>query len=620
MGRDYLRSILELFGLARPYWLPFSVAFLSLIGAAAVEVTVPQVVRHTIDRYVVPRYAPDRKTGRMIDVTTLPKWEVERRVGPERYYKTPIGYLKPEDLFKRPYEEILKLRAEDLKAINRMFLLFLLLLVLRFLFNFSFVFLSSWVGQKVANDLRVRTFNHALRLPVSFYDRTPLGVIITRLTNDINAVVNTFTGGFLNVLQNTLMFFAALGLMFALSVRLTLLVLLLIPVILVLSYVFAGFFARAWRKVRTGIARLNAFVQETIWGLKTIQNLRAYPLVKRRFEEINSYLYSAYMGVVYIAGVFRPAINFISYVAIAVVVWYSAGGIMSGDITFGGLVAFLSYIDILFKPVQEFAQRIQTIQSSVAGYEKVKAFLSNPTEYEEWHGTARGEEREEVVVFSDVRHTYDGKRWALKGVSFMVRRGEKVALVGRTGAGKTTVLNLLLGFYVPTEGEVLIYGIPTREWDTVALRSLFAPVMQDLTVFADSIPLNITLGYDLDYEGILKDLGIAYLLKKEYHELSAGERQLVSIARALAFNRPIIVFDEATSNLDPLTELKLQQILMEKFRDKTLIIVAHRLATARLADRIIVLEDGRVVEEGSHEELMERRGRYYELYKLQEVG
>ncbi len=619
MGRGYLRIIGELFALARPYWFPFSLAFVSLVGTAVVEVSIPQVVRHTIDRYVVPRYAPDKATGEMVDVTTLSKWEVEKRVGPERYYRTPIGYLEPEDLFKRPYDEILKLREEDLKAINRMFLLFVLLLVLRFILNFSFVFLSSWVGQKVANDLRLRTFNHALRLPVSFYDRTPLGVIITRLTNDINSIVETFTGGFLNIFQNVLMFFAALVLMFAISVRLTLLVLLLIPVILILSYVFAGFFAKAWRKVRTGIARLNAFVQETIWGLKTIQNFMAYDLVKRRFEEINSYLYSAYMGVVYIAGVFRPALSFLSYVAIAIVVWYSAGGIMKGDITFGGLVAFLSYIDILFKPVQEFAQRIQVVQSSAAGYEKVKTFLSNPTEYEERRGTLRGEEREEVIRFQDVRHSYDGRRWALRGVTFSVRKGEKVALVGRTGSGKTTILNLILGFYVPTEGEVLVYGIPTADWDITALRSLYAPVMQDLTVFADSIPMNITLGYDLDYKGIPEELEITYLLHKEYHELSAGEKQLVSIARALAFNRPIIVFDEATSNLDPITELKLQRILVERFKNKTLIIVAHRLATARIADRIIVLEDGRIVEEGNHEELMERRGKYYELYKLQEV-
>jgi len=616
----YFGVLAELFALAKPYWLPFSVAFLGLVGAAVVEVSIPQVVRHTIDRYIVPRYAPERGTGRMIDITTLPKWEVERRVLPERYYRTPEGFVKPEELFKLPKAEILRLRAEDLKAINRMFLVFLLLLVLRFVLNFSFIFLSSYVGQRIANDLRLKTFSHALRLPVSFYDRTPLGVIITRLTNDINSIVETFTGGFLNILQNTLMFFTALALMFALSVRLTLLVLLLIPVILLLSYVFAGLFAKAWRRVRTGIARLNAFVQETVWGLRTIQNLLAYDIVRRKFEEINDYLYSAYMRVVYIAGVFRPAIHFISYVAIAVVVWYSAGGIVRGDLTFGSLVAFLSYIDILFKPVQEFAQRIQTIQSSVAGYEKVKAFLSNPTEYDIHKGKERGEETEDVIVFDNVHHTYDGKRWALRGISVRIRRGEKVALVGRTGSGKTTFLNLTLGFYAPVKGEVRIYGIPTTRWDIRSLRSLFAPVMQDLTIFADTIPINITLGYPLNYLEVLEDLGISYLLKKRYNELSAGERQLISIARALAFNRPIIVFDEATSNLDPITELKLQRILMEKFKDKTLLIVAHRLATARIADRIIVLHDGKVAEEGSHEELIARKGRYYELYMLQEVA
>ena len=619
MGRDYFLALKELFALAKPYWLPFSVAFAFLVGSAVVEVTIPQVVRHTIDHHILPKYAQDRETGEMLDITRLSKWDLEKRVLPERYFKTPRGFMRAEEVFRMPKEEILKLREEDLRAVRDMFLLFLLLLTLRFFFNFGFVFLSSWVGERVANDLRVRTFRHALRLPMVFYDRTPLGVVITRLTNDINAVVETFKGGFLNVFQNVLMFAAALVLMLAISVKLTLIVLLLMPVILGVSYAFAGLFAKAWRKVRTGIARINAFVQESIWGLKTVQNLGAHRSMLDRFREVNDYLYRAYMGVVYIAGIFRPAISFIRYVAVATVIWYSAGGILEGEITFGSLVAFLSYVDILFRPVEEFSQRVQTVQSSIAGYEKVKAFLKTSPEPT---GDRRALSPSDGIAirFQDVVYSYDGKRLALKGLSFDVRVGEKVALVGRTGAGKTTVLNLMMGFYLPTHGKVEVFGVDTREWDVLALRELFSPVLQDLTVFADSMAMNITFGYDLPFEDVLRDMGLGDVLGKSHSELSAGEKQLVAIARALAFNRPIIVFDEATSNIDAITESKIQRLLLEKFRDKTMVIVAHRLATARVADRILVLEDGRVVEEGSHEELLRKGGKYYQLYRLQEMA
>ncbi len=607
--------VLGLFRRVGRYWKAFSFATLLLVISSIIEVSIPQVVRHTIDNYILPKYAKDKKTGEFVDITKIPRWEIEHRVYPERYYKTPKGYILSDSLFSLPYGEIVSLREDDLNRIRIMFLLLIALLVVRFISSYGWTYLGNKVAQEISHDIRMETFEHALRLPISYFNKTPVGVVLTRLTNDISAITQAYSEGFLVMFRDILMFFIALAVMFNINAKLTLLVLALIPLVLVFSYAFSVIVSRAWRNVRNLIARLNAFVQESVWGLRLIQNLGVFFEMGKRFERINDDLYKAYMRVVYIFSIFMPLTALMSYVAIAIIIWYSAGGILKNEITFGSLVAFLSYVDILFQPIREFGQRLQTIQSSVAGYEKVVAFLSEKEET--FSGEGSPENTDSAIKFNDVSFSYDGEKYALQGINLDIKMGEKIALVGRTGSGKTTLLNLMMGFYIPTEGSVEVFGMDTRKWDKKLLRSLFAPVMQELTVFADTLKNNITLGYDIDYENILEELGITYILNKDYTQLSSGEKQLVAIARALAFNRPIIIFDEATSNIDALTELKIQKILKEMFVQKTMIIVAHRLTTAVIADRIVVLHSGKVVEMGTHSELMGKKGVYYNLYNLQ---
>ncbi len=598
-----------------PHWKVFSLATVLLVISSIVEIVIPLLVKHTIDNYILPKYGKERLTGKYADITKVPKWEVPKRFLPERYYKTPEGYMTPKEIFSLPKEKIYELRSGDIKMIRLMFAVFITMLLLRFITSYGYMYLGNKVSQSISHELRMETFKHALRLPASYFNKTPLGVVLTRLTNDISAISMAYTEGFLVMFKDVFLFILALIVMFNISVKLTLLILILIPLVLLFSYMFSKIIAKAWSKVRTIIANLNAFLQESIWGLKLIQNLGIYREMGGRFERLNRELYEAYMRVVYIFGIFMPLISLLSYIGIAIIIWYSAGGILRNEITFGSLVAFLSYIDTLFQPIREFGQRIQTLQSAVAGYEKVSRFME--VKEEKFSGEKAPNDYNEVIVFEDVSFSYDGQRFAVRNISFKVHRGEKIALVGRTGSGKSTILNLMMGFFLPTYGDVKVMGLSTKVWDKRFLRELYAPVMQELMVFSDSMESNLTLGYEKEYINVLEDIGIGHLLKKKYNELSMGEKQLIAIARALIFNRPIIIFDEATSNLDSLTELKIQRILKEKFSDKTLIIVAHRLATAMLADRIIVLKDGRIVEVGTHEELLERRGAYYNLYKLQ---
>ncbi|MEO0195910.1 MAG: ABC transporter ATP-binding protein [candidate division WOR-3 bacterium] len=607
--------VLGLFKRVGRYWKAFLLAMHLLMISSIVEVSIPQVVRHTIDNYILPKYARDKKTGEFVDITKIPKWEIGERVYPERYYKTPKGYILSDSLFSLPYDQIVSLREEDLNRIRIMFLILITLLLIRFMSSYGWTYLGNKVAQEISHDIRMETFEHALKLPISYFNKTPLGVVLTRLTNDVSSIAQAYSEGFLVMFKDILMFFIALGFMFNISAKLTLIVLSLIPLVLVFSYAFSVIVSRAWANIRNLIARLNAFIQESVWGLKLIQNLGVFFEMGKRFQRINEDLYKAYMRVVYIFGVFLPLISLMSYIAIAIIIWYSAGGILKNEITFGSLVAFLSYVDMLFQPISEFSQRLQNIQSSVAGYEKVVAFLSEKEET--FSGEGSHMDTDSVIKFNNVSFSYDGEKYAVLGINLDIKVGEKIALVGRTGSGKTTLLNLMMGFYVPTEGSVEVFGMDTRKWDKRLLRSLFAPVMQELTVFADTLKNNITLGYDIDYENILKELGITHLLNKDYTQLSSGEKQLVAIARALAFNRPIIIFDETTSNIDALTELKIQRILKEMFVQKTMIIVAHRLTTAVIADKIVVLHNGRVVEMGTHSELMAKKGIYYNLYNLQ---
>jgi len=594
----------------------FSLALFLLVISSLIEIAIPQIVRFTIDHYVLPRYAVDRKTGDFVDITKIPKWELESRVGKERYYKTPLGYILSDSLLALPKEKILKYREEDIRGIRVMFALFLLLLAVKFFANLGFSYYGNKVSQLISHELRMETFQHALKLPAQYYDKTPLGVVLTRLTGDVSAVAQAYSEGFLVILKDILLFFLALSVMLSINIKLTFLVLLLVPLVLLFSYVFSIIINRAWREVRNLIANLNAFVQENIWGLRLIQNLGIYKEMFGRFSKINRNLYSAYMKVAYIFGIFMPLISLMSYVGIAIIIWYSAGGILRNEISFGSLVAFLSYVDLLFQPIREFGERIQNIQSSVAGYEKVISFLS---ENEENYNGKGGKLGDVAIRFENVTFSYDGENFTLRDINLEIRSGEKVALVGKTGSGKTTMLNLMMGFYTPNYGKVEVFGLDTREWDKRLLRSLFSPVIQELTVFADSIENNITFGYDLEYKGIFEKLGFSYLLEKEYNQLSTGEKQIIAVLRALTFNRPIVIFDEATSNLDAITELKIKKILLEEFSGKTLIIVAHRLATATLADKIVVLQKGRIVEVGSHRELMEKGGIYYRLYSLQNL-
>ena len=502
------------------------------------------------------------------------------------------------------------------------------------LFECLEIWVTNFVGQKLIFNLRLKVFGHIQRLPLPFHDRNPVGRLLIRVTNDVENLNELFTSGLVAAIADLLLIAGVLAMMFAISWKLALATLAPAPLTLLAVLVFRTVARRQYREVRVKIARLNAFLNESVNGMRTIQMFTREAFCFLRFRGLSDDYRTTSNRTVVTYSVFFPTVDFLSAVSGAILLGYGGLSILDGTLSFGSFLAFWYLAQKFFFPVRDLSEKYNILQAAMASSERLFELLETPGERVP-EGPAPAAPRAGELEFDRVRFSYDGVTPVLQDLSFRVRAGERVALVGVTGAGKTTITSLLLRLYETTEGRISVDGIDVRDRDPVELRRRFGLVLQDVFLFAGSVEDNIRLGDRAISRETVESAaraagadrfvsrlpgGFAADVRERGSALSSGQRQLLSVARALARNPGILILDEATSNVDTESERRFQEALEVLLKDRTALIIAHRLSTIRRVDRILVLHHGRLVEEGGHDELIRKGGVYAKLYRLQFEG
>ncbi|MCY3765367.1 MAG: ABC transporter ATP-binding protein [Gemmatimonadetes bacterium] len=521
----------------------------------------------------------------------------------------------------------------DLAGLNRIVLVFVGLLVFQFLADVAQRMVTQMVGQWVMYDIRKAIFAHLQRLPIRFFDRTPIGRLMTRNTNDVDALNELFTDGVVAVFSDIFTLIAIMAYMFYMDASLALLVCTTVPVMFGVTFWFQGRMLRAFRLARTRLARLNAYLQENITGMPVVQLFGREGRHADRFDGINRRYLNANLESTLYYSLYFPIMQLLGSVATALVIWQGSSDVIRSQIEWGALVAMLQYIPRFFWPILDVAERYAILQSAMASSERIFELLDTRPEPglgKEGPKKIRGE-----IEFSDVWFAYNDDDWVLKDVSFTVKPGERLAIVGATGSGKTTIINLLCRFYDIQRGRIRIDGVDIKDWNVEELRRRVGVVQQDVFLFSGDIGANIRLRNreisEQKVEQAARDVNADRFISRlpgEYGHavtemggtLSGGQRQLLAFARAIAFDPDVLVLDEATSSVDTETEAWIQDALGRLMRSRTSIVIAHRISTVRRAHRILVLHKGEIRESGTHEALLAGKGIYHRLHKLQYIG
>lgn len=515
--------------------------------------------------------------------------------------------------------------------------LYLLTHVLQLTFSYFQAILVNTVGQHVMFDIRKELYHKLQHQEVAYYDRNPVGRVMTRLTTDVDALNQLFTEGVTDLLGDLVTIVVIISLMMLMDVKLTLISLLTVPLLFVATTWFRRGARKGYDLVRTRIARINAFLQEHFAGAQTVQIFNAEAKSLAVFEKINDKYRRANIDTIFYYAVFFPLVDLIGAIGIALIIWYGGYRVMQNTpentvLTLGALVAFIQYSQRLFQPIRDISDKYNVLQAAVVASHRIFKTLDEPIAVLTPEKPLKAERARGRIEFQNVWFAYKDEDWVLKDVSFTVEPGQSIALVGHTGSGKTTITNLLMRFYDIQRGKILLDGVDIRDWDLTALRKNFAVVLQEVFLFSGTIEGNIRLGrediseervrwaaQEVHADGFIRRLKENY--KAEVRErgagLSVGQKQLISFARALAFDPALLILDEATSSIDTETEQLIQRAIERVMRDRTSIVVAHRLSTIQNADRIIVLHHGEIREQGTHQELLAHRGLYWKLYKLQ---
>jgi ATP-binding cassette subfamily B multidrug efflux pump len=487
------------------------------------------------------------------------------------------------------------------------------------------------IGQKIMFDMRMQIFSHLQGLSPSFYDRNPVGRLITRVVTDVDVLNELFSAGIVSIFGDV---FTLLGILIAILVlnwRLGLVTMSVIPLIALVTMMFRHKARDSYRRVRIAIAKINTFLQEHITGMAVVQLYNRERKSLSQFESINQEHLEANKDSILAYSWFYPAIELLGAVAIALIIWYGGGEVIQGAMSLGALVAFIQYSQRFFRPIADMSEKYNILQSAMASSERVFKLLDTPPTIVNSPNPLRPAELRGEIEFRNVWFAYNDEHWVLRDVSFKVHPGESVAIVGHTGAGKTTTTSLLARFYDIQKGEIFLDGHNIAGLDLAWLRGVFAIVLQDVFLFSGTIESNIRLGSPVSRERVQTaatdvnlmpfletlPLGLDHEVNERGTMLSSGQRQLLAFARALAHDPRILILDEATSSVDTETEIKIRQAIDRLMRGRTSIIIAHRLSTIQKCDRIVVMHKGRVREVGTHQELLALRGVYYKLYQLQ---
>ena len=525
----------------------------------------------------------------------------------------------------------------NLSGLNLFVVVFFLVRLAQFGASYLQEVLLNSVGQRVMYDLRSELYRKLQTQEVAYYDRNPVGRIMTRLTSDVDALNELFTSGVIDLLGDLVMIVAIICIMLWMDVQLTLVALLTVPMLFAATSWFRRGARRGYDMVRTRLARINAFLQEHFSGAQTVQIFNAEEKSRRQFHDINDDHRNANIETIFYYAVFFPLVDLIGAIGIALIIWYGGYRVMQNTaahtvLTLGALVAFIQYSQQLFQPIRDISDKYNVLQAAVVASHRIFRTLDLPVavtspEAPKKRGRARGH-----IEFENVWFAYKDEDWVLKDVSFTVEPGQSVALVGNTGSGKTTITNLLMRFYDVQQGRILLDGVDVRDWDLQSLRENFAVVLQDVFLFSGTVAGNIRLGNEQiaeeRVEWAAREVHVDRFIRRlpegyqtEVRErgagLSVGQKQLISFARALAFDPALLILDEATSSIDTETEQLIQQAIERVMEERTSLVVAHRLSTIQRANRIIVLHHGEIREQGTHQELLALRGFYWRLYKLQ---
>lgn len=542
----------------------------------------------------------------------------------------PLGAILPYLVKNIVDDHILKF---DIPGMYQISILFIFLLLVNVGLRYYFLYATADLGQSVIKDMRNEIFEKIVSLRLRYYDQTPIGTSTTRTISDIQAINEVFTQGVITIVADLLSIVAVLAVMFYTSWKLTLVCLLLFPFLIIATRIFQKNVKISYTKVRNQVANMNAFLQEQISGMRIVQIFNAAGRQSKKFKEINHAYTGANLDSVFYYAVFFPVVELISALCLALLVWWGAADYLKGNVSFGALVAFPLYLDLLFRPVRMAADKFNTLQMGIVAGSRVFKIMDSEDSIPN-KGKVVKEKLDGNIVFDKVGFAYDEENFVIKDLSFKINPGETLAIVGSTGSGKSTIINILNRFYDIQKGNIFVDGTDIRDYELSALRKNIAIVLQDVFLFEGTVMENICLrDQNIDPEKVLrasKDIGAHDFLEKlpggynfviteRGNNLSVGQRQLISFVRALVFDPDILILDEATSSIDPETELVIQHAIEELIDKRTSIIIAHRLTTIRHADKILVMDNGRGVEFGEHEQLMSmENGRYRELVSLQQ--
>ena len=520
----------------------------------------------------------------------------------------------------------------DLNGLNKLVVIYFSVLILTFFIQYFQAYLTQYLGQKLMYDLRSEIFTHLQSLSLRFFDRNPVGRLMTRVTSDVESLNQMFTQGVVNIFGDLFLLLGIVSAMLYINWKLALWTFAIIPVLFLITHIFKTKVRVAFRQVRKWLAQINTLLQENITGMRIVQVFNREEENFKQFSEVNAQYTRAYVRMIFYYAVFYPAIEVVSAVAIALVLW--RGGMMRLEeaVSYGTLVAFIQFAEKFFRPISDLSEKYNVLQGAMAASERIFKLLDTNPDITNPSDPYRPKQVNGEIVFDKVWFAYNDEDYVLRDISFRIAAGESIAVVGHTGAGKTSMINLLSRQYDINRGEILLDGVDVRRWDLPALRGSMALVLQDVFLFSDTIMENIRLG-----NKDISDADVVAACKKVYaHEfieqlprkyetvlterglsLSMGQRQLLAFARAIACNPRILILDEATSNIDSETEQLIQKAMTVMMRERTSIVIAHRLSTIQHADRILLFHKGKLREQGTHEQLMSQKGLYFQLYQLQ---